>query len=224
MGTCWYSYGLWFALLQAMQVDYARGPMSNNKMIRARLGRAQDLRLVKSRHALRMALLRLLESRPLDQITIKEITTEAGVSYPVFFRQFASKEDLLADLATDQVRALLQHTYPTLNADAPSANLVNLCQYVAEHRGLWRSLLTTGAAPAMRVEFARIAAEIGNTAPRTNPWLPVELASAFVASGIFEILAWWLSQSDDYPVVNVVKLLDVLIVRSMVVPQDIRLD
>lgn len=198
--------------------------MSKKPMTRGRLSRPHDRRAVKSREALRTALLRLLESRPLDQITIKEITTEAAVSYPVFFRQFFSKEELLADLATDQVRELLRHTYPTLDVAAPSSSLAELCNYVEEHRGLWRSLLTTGAAPAMRAEFASIAAEIGNTAPRTNPWLPVELASAFAASGIFEILAWWLGQREDYPVANVVKLLDTLIVRSMMVPQDIRLD
>lgn len=191
---------------------------------RKRISRPHDLRAVKSRDALRKGLLRLIEARPLEQITIKDITAEAGVSYPVFFRQFSSKEELLADLATAEVRSLLDHTYPTLDVAAPASNLVELCNYVQMHRKLWKSLLTTGAAPAMRSEFARISAEIGHSAPRVNPWLPVELASAFVASGIFEILVWWLNQPDDYPPGNVVKMLDALIVRSIMLPHDIQLD
>ena len=198
--------------------------MSDQTIVRKRISRPHDLRVVKSRQAMRQALLKLIENQSLDQITIKEVTAEAGVSYPVFFRQFSSIEDLLADLATEEVRSLLTRTLPFFNAAAPSTNLAELCQHVQLRRALWKSLLTAGAASAMRSEFARISSEIAKKAPRANPWLPVELASAFVASGIFEILAWWLNQPEDYPLTNVVKLIDALIVRSVALPQDIHLD
>lgn len=190
---------------------------------RKRLSRPDDPRAVKSREALRDALLRLLESRPFEQITIRELTAAAGVSYPVFFRQFASTEELLADLAANEVRGLLALTHP-IGDDAASRNsLLEMCQFVQRRRSLWKSLLTAGAASVMRGEFARISAEIGRTGPRANPWLPVELASAFVAAGIFEILAWWLGQPDDYPISNVVKILDALVARPLTVAQDVRL-
>lgn len=190
---------------------------------RNRISRPHDLRAVKSRQALRQALLSLIEKQTLEQITIKEITREAGVSYPVFFRQFASKDELLADLATNEVRSLLEKSYPAFTSDAAAGGLSELCHYVAEHRVLWTALLTTGAASAMRAEFARISSEFAVHRPRANPWLPVELASAFVSSGMFEILAWWLNQPEDYPIANVITLLDALIVRSVSNPQNIQL-
>lgn len=190
---------------------------------RKRLSRPHDPRALKSREALRNALLRLLETRPFEQITIKELTASAGVSYPVFFRQFASTEELLADLAANEVRSLLALTHP-LEDDTQSRNsLLEMCQFVQQRRSLWKSLLTAGAASIMRGEFARISAEMGRTGPRSNPWLPVELASSFVAAGLFEILAWWLNQPDDYPISNVVKILDALVARPLTVPQDVRL-
>lgn len=189
---------------------------------RNRLVRPYDMRVVKSRQALRMGLLRLLETRSLENITIKDITSEAGVSYPVFFRQFASKEELLADLATDQVCMLLEQTYATFDPTASSSRA--LCLYVEEHKVVWRSLLTTGAASAMRAEFARVSAEIGYSGHRANPWLPVELASGFVANGVFEVLAWWLGQPDGYSLENAIKLLDALVIRTVTEPQDVRLD
>ena len=73
-----------------------------------RISRPHDARVAKSRIALRTALLELLNTKPLEQILIKEITTQANVSYPVFFRQFANVEELLADVATEQVRNLLR--------------------------------------------------------------------------------------------------------------------
>lgn len=189
---------------------------------RNRLIRPHDLRVVKSRQALRMGLLRLLERRNLENITIKDITNEAGVSYPVFFRQFASKEELLADLATNEVRMLLEQTYATF--DPASSSSRALCLYVQGHKAVWRSLLTTGAASAMRAEFARVSAEIGYSGHRANPWLPVELASGFVASGVFEVLAWWLSQPDGYSVEKAIKLLDALVIRTVAEPQNLNLD
>ncbi|MCB2075338.1 MAG: TetR/AcrR family transcriptional regulator [Novosphingobium sp.] len=189
-----------------------------------RLRRPDDPRALKSRRALRDALLALLEKRTFEQITIKEITSAAGVSYPVFFRQFASKEELLNDLAASEVGGLLALTHPIVDEAVAMNNLREMCNYVQQRRPLWKSLLTTGAASTMRSEFARISAEIAKAGPQANPWLPVELASSFVATGIFEILAWWLNQPEDYPVGNIVKILHALIARPLSLPQNVQLD
>jgi AcrR family transcriptional regulator len=187
------------------------------------MSRPNDPRALRSREALRQGLLALVEERPFHDITIRDITTRAGLSYPVFFRQYASKEALLADLATEEVRCLLAHSYPLLDQLRPSNSLHEMCVYVQARRTLWKSLLTTGAASAMREEFARISAEIGQTGPRNNPWLPVSLASAFVAAGIFEILAWWLAQPDDYPMQNIETFLERLVARPTARAQDVKL-
>lgn len=193
--------------------------MTSPAIQKNRLSRPHDKRALKSRKALHAGLLRLLETHGFEQITIREITTAAGVSYPVFFRQFASKEELLADIATAEVRGLL-----ALGQPVEGDGLLSMCTYVQQRRSLWKALLTTGAASEMRGEFARISAEIAVTGPRNNPWLPVELASSFVASAIFEILAWWLNQPEDYPIRNVVKILNALVARPLTVPQNVDLD
>ena len=198
--------------------------MNSPAIPRNRLSRPHDRRAVKSREALREGLLELLESRSFEDITIKEITAAAGVSYPVFFRQFASKEELLADLAASEVHGLLALGQPLIDGARPKNTLLDMCHYVQRRRPLWKTLLTAGSASVMRSEFARISAEIGNTEPRANPWLPVELASSFVAAGIFEILAWWLNQPEGYPVGNVVKILGALVARPLTMPQDVQLD
>lgn len=198
--------------------------MTDPEAPRNRLVRPHDPRALKSRESLRDALLSLLETHPFEKLSIKDITAAAGVSYPVFFRQFASKEYLLADLAAKEVHGLLAMGQPMLNETRPKNDLLDMCLYVQRRRALWKTLLTAGSATAMRSEFARISAEIGNTQPRANPWLPVELASSFVAAGIFEILAWWLNQADDYPVKNVAKILNALVARPLTEPQDVRMD
>ena len=41
------------------------------------------------------ALLKLLETKPMDKITIEEITSAAGVGRTTYFRNFRSKEEIL---------------------------------------------------------------------------------------------------------------------------------
>ncbi len=194
--------------------------MSNHGMINQRMSRPNDARALKSREALQAALLSLVEERPFNQVSIRDITTRAGVSYPVFFRRYAAKEQLLGDIATEEVRKLLSLTAPIFDADQQEESVRALCAYVSDHRQLWSQLLTGGAAPIMRDEFKRIAREIGGTRQPANPWLPTDLAAAFVVSGLFEILAWWLSQPDDYPIEKVVRIIEILIVRLASIPLD----
>lgn len=190
----------------------------------ARLSRPNDARAIRSREALRKALLTLIQDRPFDEISIRDITRQAGVSYPVFFRRYQTKEDVLSDIATNEVRELFRITFPALTSQGARAGLEQLCAYVQSHKSLWRTLLTTGAAGKMREEFIKASAEVAERSARANPWLPVSLASRFVTSGIFEILAWWLQQPDEYPTRNIVIFLEELIVSPTLEPRNIRLD
>jgi AcrR family transcriptional regulator len=187
------------------------------------MSRPDDARALRSRDALKEALLRLIGRKSFEQISIRDITDEAAVSYPTFFRRYVTKEELLEDIAAQEIRDLLALTSSLLNQEGLDPSLRLLCTFVKGHRKLWTTLLTTGASSIMREEFIRIAKDIARIRPRSNPWLPTELAAAFVVSGIFEILAWWLRQPENYPIENVVAILDVLVVRSTARPVDVKL-
>lgn len=182
--------------------------------------RLKDARAVRSRQALKAALLTLIEQKSFEQISIRDLTSAAEVSYPVFFRQFSSKEDLLGDVATEEIRALL--TLPFQRLEESSALVI--CRYIQNHRTLWKTLLTAGAASIMRMEFIRIAKELVETHKRVNPWLPVELTASVVVSGLFEILAWWLAQAEDYPVEHVARIVEVLAFEPAIRPQSFALN
>lgn len=193
--------------------------MSQKSAQKLRLSRPNDARALRSREALQAALLRLIETTPFEQISIRDITAEAGVSYPVFFRRYETREKLLEDIATSEIQQLLSLSMTMFEAERQVESLRALCDYVDDHRTLWTRLLTGGAAPAMRAEFIRIAEEAGATRRRSNPWLPIDLAARFVVSGLFEILSWWLGQPADYPKENVINIIDALIVRSTTQPK-----
>jgi hypothetical protein len=88
-----------------------------------------------------------------------------------------------------------------------------ICNFVLERQALWRTLLTTGATATLREEFIASARAIGLSRERANPSLPLDLMAAFVVSGIFEILSWWLRQPDAVPADYVAQLLQALVVK-----------
>lgn len=189
-----------------------------------RMSRPDDARALRSREALRGAVLSLVQEKSFDEISIREIVARAGVSHPVFYRRYRTKVQILEDIATEELRNLLTLTLPIFNANRHDESLFALCHYIDNHRILWTQLLTGSAGAVMREEFKHIALQLGNIQPRINPWLSTELAASFVASSLFEILVWWLAQPADYPVKNVVKIIDTLVVRSTARPVDIRFE
>lgn len=175
-----------------------------------------DARLVRTRNTLLQALLRLLETRPFDQVTIREIAAEAGIGYATFFRHYASKQELLHDLAADEIAGLLARAVPVLYSADSRQSCAALFAHVAEHRALWTALLTGGAAPTLKEEFIAQARRLAEDQRKTGGVVPDDLRILFGVSGTIEILAWWLQQEPDFPIERMPEILDRLVVAPAI--------
>ena len=175
--------------------------------------RSNDPRAKRSRAALRRGLLSLVESQAFEQITIRQITKAAGVSYPTFFSNFDSKEDLFTDIATAEIRELAAMMIRNLDPANTHSSAHAVCSHIEARRPLWTALLTYGAASIMRDEFLREAREFVCAHGLINPGIPGELTASVAFSGMFEVLAWWLRQGVGYPVRRVEKFLELLVLN-----------
>jgi AcrR family transcriptional regulator len=167
---------------------------------------ADDARTVRTREALRDALLKLLEEKALDRITIRDIAANAGISYVTFFRHHTTKEALLQDIAAGQVRRLAELMMPAIDASDTRAASTALCEYVDCHRKLWSTLLTGGAAAVMREEFLSHSAKIAATHADPTNSLPPELAVTLSVSSTIEVLTWWLRQESPVSVARIAEI------------------
>ncbi|MBB5686695.1 TetR/AcrR family transcriptional regulator [Sphingobium boeckii] len=172
----------------------------------------KDARQVRTRRNLLDALLRLLETRPFEQVTIREIALEAKIGYATFFRHYPAKEALLHDLAAGQISALLGQALPVLFAVDSRQSCITLFEYVDERRALWSALLTGGAATMLKQEFTAQARRVAEQRGGVDGWLPDELRVIFAVSAAVEILAWWLQQGADFPIPKIAEILDRLVV------------
>jgi len=180
---------------------------------------AKDARAARSSAALRDALLRLLERKTFDQITVRDICAEAGVHYATFFRHHPGKEALLERIAADQIGTLVDLTLPIKDTAGDRSAFGALCNYVEEHRALWSILFNGGAGAAMREEWLRRARIVSETREPVGSWLPKELGTICSTSLIAETISWWLAQPvDDWSADEIAGILDRLVAATTLAP------
>lgn len=194
--------------------------MTQAKIYRADYSTAKDARVHQTRAAIRKAFLQLLDQKSLEQITVREIASAASIGYTTFFRHHPSKEELLNEIAASEIKHLIELALPVLGGpiDTRKAALT-MCGYVAEHRALWRTLLTGGAANVLREEFIRLSIQISASWESADEWLPAEVGIILVTSGTIELLAWWLKQEKEIPVEKIATIFDRTVVSPVIRPQ-----
>jgi AcrR family transcriptional regulator len=174
------------------------------------LGR--EPRTSRTQTALRAALLELLQEKPFEQVTVRDITARACVGYATFFRRYSDKESLLHDVAAREIAQLLAMTLPILFTVDSRASTQALCAYLWEHRKLWSALLTGGASATLKQEFVRQAQELAAKSGNRHSWLPGDLSVVFAVSATVEILSWWLNQIEPPSVADMAEIMDSLVV------------
>jgi AcrR family transcriptional regulator len=174
-----------------------------------------DARILRSRAAMRQALLALLEEMPLDAITGARIAERAGVGYATFFRHYADVRAVLVDTVAALTDDLAEGMRPALQAADSAAAAAALVDAVAARRTMFCALLV-GAGDALRAELARQVIERVEALPDLAPsWLPRRLAKRVAVMGTIELLDWWLREEPERDPAEVAVLLDRLVIGRL---------
>jgi AcrR family transcriptional regulator len=208
--SCWYH-----ARINDCIPGVDHGP---KERIELKQATSPDRRIRRTRQAIRHALQRLLQTRQLEQITIRDIAAEADVAYTTFFRHYPTKETLLTDLADDEIARLLDLCFPILNASDTYVASLALCRYVEENDLLWSALLIGGAAGAIRSAFIKRTLEHSMHWPPVLEWLPADIGLTLIVGMIIELLSWWLRQDQRDSAERMATILDKLLISTLVKP------
>lgn len=154
---------------------------------------ALDARIVRSRDALRQAMIDLAAEHPLDGITVRAIAARAGVGYATFFRHYADKEALLADVADMLTQAFLDRVRPLLLAKDRRGAARSLCAFVEDNLPIHQALIAGGSGETVRTGMLRQTLETMARARPAGDRGPLdELLLFHLVSAILNLLAWWL--------------------------------
>lgn len=154
-----------------------------------------DARVVRSRRRLGDALVKLTLARGYEDVTIRDLTDEAGIGYATFFRHYPDKDALLRDLLDDVLTELLARlealSSPT---DATKVGTV-VFQHARSHAELYGVLLRSQRS----IDLLPRALEVGMAGVlrtyRAKPGgrVPMDAAVNHLIRSFVALIVWWLA-------------------------------
>lgn len=174
--------------------------------------RRDDPRIVRTRRALRDALLEMAETKDFGEITISELTERAGINRKTFYLHYRDKNALLDEALDSLLGELMEasrsfiETHGPLDPRTPPPAIRWLLDHLAERPALYRRLLGPNGAShfAMRLQslyyekFLELWNDLGYVAAPGTP--SVEFRATFASAATQRIAAWWLlSDSTESP-------------------------
>jgi AcrR family transcriptional regulator len=158
---------------------------------------ALDARIVRTRQALRKAMIDLAAESPLDEITVRGIAARAGIGYATFFRHYADKEALLADVADMLTGDFLAQVRPLLREKDRRGAALSLVAFVHDNLPIHQALIAGGSGETVRAEMLRqTQATLGRARSSASHEPLDELLLFHLTSSILNLLAWWLRNLD----------------------------
>ena len=169
-----------------------------------------DRRVLRSRRQLSAALLELMHEKPFDEITIKDITDRADMNRATFYLHYGTKEELLFKSLESRFDLLVQKIEAdiTSNPDNPiwSDDTYDrlVFEHVAEHVDLYKVLLSYNGFGGIIHQIIDYIANVGlrNTlayyGKDSQPEIPHEITSRFVAGAMFSLIVWWIRNDLPY--------------------------
>jgi AcrR family transcriptional regulator len=165
---------------------------------------ATNLRVRRTQKLLREALIDLIEERGFDALTVGEITERAMVSRAAFYRNYQDKYDLVEQIFSEAMQALLNAVSKPETAHS-SEMWVRFFEHVSEYDRLYRALLGRKGSPwfvlKMRASLVDLLKEFERFALAGRPIYPAgyEFIPDLLAAMMVEAITWWLEHDKPHP-------------------------
>ena len=115
------------------------------------------------------ALFALMQERPLDRITITDVIRRAEVARVSFYRNYASKEDVLVTLVRDVLETYRAEADYDLTDYTSRRNVVRAFRYFERYRDYALNLYHSGFGAMLLEELNRFHVEIAGVMPAASP-------------------------------------------------------
>lgn len=155
-----------------------------------------DRRVLRTRQALRGALMGLLAERGWDGVDVQSLCERANVGRSTFYQHYPNKEALLEGSFGD-LRSALRQQVPRSGAKLPDrlGFVGGLIEHAHEHRAVFRALLGRRSGHYVQDRFREmLVAMVDEERPlgARRSWQAQALANV-LGGALFQLLLWWLA-------------------------------
>lgn len=162
-----------------------------------------DRRSLRTRSALRNALLDLIVERGWDDIAIQDLCERANIGRSTFYTHYTNKDALLVG-GLDDLRGYLRQARREGSAAGERATFgfaLGLIEHAHEQRRLFRTLVGRRSGYIVQQRFREMVIKlVGEELPAGHaPGLPRAAAQRWIAGAFVELLGWWIEQRSPLP-------------------------
>ena len=164
----------------------------------------QRIRLTK--RMLKEALVRLLEQKPIDKITVYELCGEAEINRTTFYKYYGSQYDLMEDIQTD----FMQELENSMLEKAHPISLQNILTYIDTHRTSCKALLRSASDNGFLEKVLSFSLITNSLEEQISPHYSgyrKEYVKEFVIYGAYSVIRRWLLSEQPEPPEHIAKLI-----------------
>lgn len=166
-----------------------------------------DPRVVRTRELLRQSLVDLISKKGFGNLSIQEITDNAGLNRATFYLHYKGKDELLVDVFEELVVGSLPQPPEDETPIRPLRELhpvVTVFTHIAEYADFYRAILGERGVPFFMARVQNIIKEI------IKRWVPVFVKSKFtedvpldiiinyLGAAYLGVISWWLEHDMPY--------------------------
>lgn len=188
-----------------------------------------DRRVSKSKHALKQALITLMDQKPFKRITISEIVELADLNRGTFYKHYQDKEDLLNDLINDVFSDLTDsyrapyHNQSTFYYDRLSASAIKIFDHVAKYSTFYTIVIHDDALPGFLNKIGELLKDLSisdHIKDFDDPVIDHELMASYQSYAILGLIVEWVKGGFKYtPTYMATQLLYILAKESPIKPK-----
>ena len=165
-----------------------------------------DRRVVRSKQALKEALLQLMGDKSFSSISITEIVEVANYNRGTFYTHYENKEALLDEVLAELIEELIKafrapyDQVELLRIDELSANSIKIFEHLYVRRDVYSVLFHSDVLPMVKEKMFTAVKRISNEDlvhehGRINP----ELMQAYTMHALMGLIFYWIESGFPYP-------------------------
>jgi len=187
----------------------------------------QDKRSVKTRKLIKLALLKLVRTKDIDEISITELTAVAGINRNSFYTHYTSIYNILDDINGDILTTIdgivSKYTYHSFRED-PYPLLHDFSEVITGNRYFTEYLLFSDSSGELIRKLKKTLCERFYkiyVTERDNDKPSVKYMLSFLVGGVFEVYQMWFASDKDVPLDEITRKTADLLKRGIVVMREI---
>lgn len=173
----------------------------------------EDTRVQYTKSVLKAALLRILETKPIAKVTIKELCEQAGLNRGTFYLHYNEPNDVLREIEKEFVREKMSFFDPYMKNDNPD-QLAQLFGAIMQNRELSLVLFGHNGAPQFTERIKTLVREsvLTDWQKEFPKYVYDDLSYVFdfVFSGAMQLILNWLADSSKLSANELAHRLDCL--------------